>query len=367
VIKIQDGDKVLEVTIERGYCSCLIPGCHHLQYAKLVASNSKANLFTLLSATHKCIRQGRTDEALHFAGLVVSRYGAEIVTRYIQKIFFEESRCTQMFLYLGSNWWTDVSIICAAPKKWERVGLFPQTARKAHAYLEAIKAPNSQISARQLLNHQDYYAALADILRIKIAKYSKAQKTHLAKQLFDFLPRSLPSREALQKTGFKLHGYLIWAALEEFYNLHPSQSFQISPISELPAATCTLLLPPTSTYDNHTYAGLALMKRHWSLIQPGKSLPIGLDLRFTGATFGCCFRENAFRQFGHDFVNVPWEQVAIDPHEWRLSLKFNSLYYPEFHRKVSPEIMDWDGRPAGIIDKLKSNKMDPPHTEMRIP
>lgn len=360
MIIVKDGPIDFEVETGKQHCSCGQANCKHLQYARMVQSNSRASLFIFLSAAHKSIRMGRTTEALHFSGLVADKFGSAVVQRYIQKIFFEESRSTTLFLGLGKNWWTDVATLSKAPKKWERVQLFPQTAKKTYSYLEALKYPKPPMEAKDLLSHHTYYEALADIFRIRIAKYSKAKKTQLAKDLYDHLPTSLPVREALRKTNFKLQGYLIWVALEEFYGLHPdAASSAVQPVDE-PIICSDLLLPPPSTYDNHTYSGLAAMKRHWTSIGPGLPMPVGLDLRFTGAVFGCCFRENAYRQFGKEFSNIPWEAVAIDSHHWQLSLKLNSLYYPEFHQLVSPEILTWNGQSS---DKTNPNRSEFVHLD----
>lgn len=340
---VKDGDALVQVEVEKGICSCGVTLCAHLGYVRMISSGSKAPLFIFLSAMHKYIRMGSTKEALHFAGLVASKYNPAIIQRYVLKIFFEESRQTNLFLNLGSSWWEDVTILSAAKKKWTRTQLFPQIVKKAESYINALNDPNPPASAERFLSHDNFYGALADVFRMRIARYTKAQKRRLAKQLFPYLS-GLPSQKAFLKMDFNLPSYLWFTALEEYYALSPLEEGTTTIESEIPTDDGYYLIPPLATYDNHTYSGLRVMKNNWHSIAPQMPMPKGLDLRFSGCVIAVGWREFSFQQYGEGFVHVPWEAVDIDAYHWKLTKKLDSMYYGSFYERVEPSILLWGGR-----------------------
>jgi hypothetical protein len=304
----------------------------------VVSSQSKAALFIWMSGLHKAIRRGSLIEANHYGGLLHTRYGPQVVQKYLIKIFFEESREIGQFLRLGKSWWEDVAILCQARKKFERTDLFPQVPQKALAYIEALKRPEPPESMDQLLNHQTYYSALSDIWRIRMAKLTKSKKRRLAKEFHQLLPSNSASAQAFMKVDFYAPGYMWLAALEEFYRPRAPVPLPAESTAIEPAVGDVFLQPGDFVFDQHTFRGLALIKRHWRHLGPGIPMANGLDLRFSGSVMGCFWRECAFRQYGPGFVDARWEDVVMEPRHWHLSIKLDSHFYTDFHAKYSQHI-----------------------------
>ena len=171
-----------------------------------------------------------------------------------------------------------------------------------------------------------------------MAKLTKSKKRRLAMEFHQLLPSNSASAQAFMKVNFYVPGYLWFAALEEFYRLQQPVPMPVESTVVEPTLGEIFLQPADFVFDQHTFRGLALLKRHWKDIGPGKPMPPGLDLRFSGSVLGCFWRECAFQQYGAGFVDARWEDVMIQPRHWQLSIKLDSHFYTDFHAKYSPHI-----------------------------
>jgi hypothetical protein len=75
-------------------------------------------------------------------------------------------------------------------------------------------------------------------------------------------------------------------------------------------------------YDPHTMEGRKRIKAAFSDIRPGVPLPVGIDLRWSGASVGFAWRSLAVAQLGVDrYKEARWEDVQYPESTWNDAVK----------------------------------------------
>jgi hypothetical protein len=300
-------------------------------------------LFLVLSAFHKEIRRSDVNRALHYGDLIVRNFSARHVLNYVRRIFLEEARDLSTFLALDRKDWRNCVVqICQVRKKYEREFSYSQVVKKAKAYLSAFRNPAPPKHGEELLKHKDFYTALADLFRLRM-NIKKPHRRKFAKQLCDNLSERALSARLITGENYNLSFYQWIVVLEDFYSLHSLSTSNSSVQSISLPDSERVLFPQNYVFDIHTTQGKGLIIKHWQNILPGKPLPGGLDLRFSGATSSYLWREHAFHQLGEAYRTARWEDITISSHDFKLARKFDSFFYRTLYQQVEPALLAWTG------------------------
>ncbi len=322
--------------------------CKHERRARDVWMAGKGELHTLVkSCLHKEIRRGNVPGALLWARWAGHYHGWSWPKNYVRRLLLEEGRsvelCKAWLSLAGIAWYEVVAKAAAMKKKWEMVrreGVFAE-------YVEAFAATEGMSvlqSAREVQQAMDRSGERRALFRV----FWQAQRSRNAegsRWLIDALKQRALEQggvarewvtQALWQTtpfyGPKVLMEMLTGAWGTEANAIEQHKLSLRPALEdgLPVVPA----PPDYVYDCHDPEGRRRLLANWSQIGPGRTLPSGIDLRWSGMLAGVCWREYAARQYGERYCQARWEEVEIEPEVWDHAMACDRFFYVGFYKRL---------------------------------
>jgi len=300
------------------------------------------------SGLYKATRKGDVREALLWARLMQHFYNDARLQQHTRADLFEEARGISLLRSWEASacpsWEEQIKQLILLPKKWElfvRQGVL-------EIYLEAFVATQGE----PLLVEEDLPGALvnADDLKSLFRVFWRVMRVRDRKNT-SWLIEALRER-ALTQGGlarvwveedlWKANAFYGAKILIELLCGVWDASGDVVPDGTLSEEEVSLVegdfIVPVCTdaiYDCHNSEGKRRLIRSWEDIAPGKPMPEGLDLRWSGMLSGVCWRAFAARQFPSDFAMRAWEDVVIPQEVWDWAMSCDRFFYALFYRKLT--------------------------------
>jgi hypothetical protein len=327
------------------------------------------NAFNAVSAMHKEIRLGNSEDALYWAMAMLPHRGAVGVINYLRNIVFEETRDINLYRYILklSSYGRAVTVIqmqhavvrfARAPKKWElpwRLDIFLDEMRGyqllVKQYGKDVAKPKDIIplgEARQLAKAMLKGFEAGDRKQVQYGLKgwfkSKSQKhDRMLIEIFNMLTDIYTENFAnafeydhdyadqLQKLILRKienHGAPAYHELNAFADALAGEH-GADPSATLPDTTHKLIVnsprfytPPMGdlkriplyAHDNHTWDGKRLMRQYGKAELQPNATQTHLDFRICGAYMGVAWRYLAFSQ--HSTIDCKWGDVSWRSPNW---------------------------------------------------
>lgn len=344
-----EGAPDVEVEVATRRCSCAVASCWHLGVVReLVDKVGQEFQYLATSALHKEVRRGDLVRAAQWGRVKAAYGGASKVKAYVSNIVLEETRNFDLMLRYAKQGGHDPHQVLAAVvgsrKKWELPGRVEAFSAYVQAYanvFEKVQAKFTvapQVLRDVLLNSESLLELYEHFWIVKLLQQPDLELV-LWTALRDRSERcSDPIQAAL---GFKPYGgscagfYQAKMGCELVTGLYTPE---MNAVDVLPApilAPDVFSIPSMPSYvcDNHTRVGLKLLVPNLHRIEPGKPLPSGIDIRWSGLLRGVAWRYFAFAQFGMGYKDLAWERVSIPFTTWRYVDLVDRFFYPRLYRK----------------------------------
>ena len=291
--------------------------------------------YTGKSSLHKEIRRGNVEDSRRWAKVLVALIGETKVKGYLRGILFEETRN----LALAGRWRSlrglsaeQMAIALAtSPKKWElscRRGLFEQylaACESAHSSTRSLDEVLKRLGRSHDLNELYHDVWSARLLRKEKEAYEQIRA------------RSQSGQWLLTLAALPLYIHRHYAPVVLAEVLTENWKPEANTLAQTSVAVDEVLIVPAIqewAYDNHTREGYRRLVDTLHLVFPGKPLPEGLDLRWSGMVRGVLWREQAYAQFSENYREARWEAVEIPVSSWRQACLADHFYYPRLIRSA---------------------------------
>lgn len=325
----------------------------------------KYNVFEAISAFHKELRFGNTDEALYWATVVIPHRGRHGVVFYMRNILFEETRDLSLAKYILklASQGKSISLLdmqravrrfCAAPKKWElpwRHDLFLDEMR---GYKKLGERFGYEVARPKDIIPEKHHKELVETMltgfkesdRVQVQyglkgwfKSKSGDHDHMKIDIFNTLIEVLNGEhsnsfgynekyahhlQTVLHSRLRNHGAIGYHELNAFADALTGEPGS-DPRASLPSVTHKRIVNhpkvqrpelgkfrkiPLYAHDNHTWTGKAKMKSCFSQLRPGAE-QTDIDFRMCGAYMGVAWRTLAFMQ--HGTIDCKWSSVSWKP------------------------------------------------------
>lgn len=315
--------------------------CPHLILARDIFHNrGQRSKFLILSSYHKTVRKSDLELATHWSTIYARITSEESSAKYARSIVLEETRNITLWSAMKRGELTPVQQInhlIRSRKKWE----IPTAYEEFIAWLTAFRQfhQNKCIWTDKLM--KDRIQSFSDLLTgfeiLHYLRYFKGSRPLFWEEI---------EMRAVREKNKALTEYLLLKP-ESYYERFlaillclgplPDESNELYP----DRAIGTFHIPRFESYihDFHTWAGVALLKKHWPTLLHNQ-LPPGcpLDLRFSGGLMGVFFRVIAYKQHGSmerpDGKDWLWNEVTIPMTTWVEIPAFESSFYKSFYQRL---------------------------------
>lgn len=303
---------------------------------KKIQSKENSTKWLLKSAFHKEVRRCDVERGYHYAMLIKELLGASTLRSYCRMIIFEETRNIKLYEKMYTERGREIEhaiALIASKNKWHLDGRSEAYPVYLQAHANILKSDKrfSAIDCKKIIQQGslleryelffgEHYERIDEDIKIV-----KAMLQSELKQSSNVYARILGSR--------KLDFYEIKVGHEilvGMFDTHSCDKFEY----EKPTR---LVFPEYApyVYDNHTFQGKALLRKHWNDIRFGKELPYPIDIRWSGLIRGVAWRELGR---GRNLIETNWEDIKMDDNEyWEQIRLLDVFFYKKFLDDIGVE------------------------------
>lgn len=331
-------------------CTCGKSACRHVELSRIVHEKWDTGFrYYVKSAMHKAIRRSDVVEALKWARWCAHFHGGFQPKDYTRRLILEETRATGQCAKWKSlariPWEGVIAEVAAVKKKWDLVC-------RDGAFADYVAAYCASLTEDGLSNVDDMVVAVEATSLNRYELFKVFWRVHRAVQgkLSLRLLHKVLEPHALAQGGAAAAWTKSMDTHQPFYSVKMllemvAGSFDAEEANllrdnwtERPHPEDVPFVPVLQDYvfDCHYWEGKQRLWKHWKAVAPGRPMPPGVDLRWSGMLLGVCWREFAAKQFPNDYANRAWEEVDIDPQVWKDALACDRFWYPKFYNRIKP-------------------------------
>lgn len=310
-----------------------------------VMKKSKSGWYPVISAMHKEIRRGDWERGNAYAWLIAKTFGPYRVSQYLRGIVFEETRNVSLFNHLLvspkaktvreavelMNWFTRSQKKWQIEQRWEiyDAGYNLEVLNSIPMYHDHAAIEDDARSAIGSGSSADLWRVMWGVILVKVLEdpCRKGVDKVFADCLLSGMSKLGMDDDVPLFEGYMKHSWFHGCqfALERLCGLEieplmgdsmPELEMNVSDDHVVPALE-------NYVFDRHTSLGLMKTKKHLREIVKNTHHP-DVDLRWSGVTMGCLWRELAGRLPDYS-GNTGWFDVPMPRDRWDAAVQVDVM------------------------------------------